>query len=392
MEITYFVHTPENYGTSYRCYALAKNLSMIGFKMKMVCASEKMDFLMRKRNVNENFELITLPYFRFHRYFSGHSLRALLSSLRVIFTNPDIVHGFTAAQPSTAIPSIIWKKRGNALFVDWDDAWGGGFAEGHGNVFGKMLAYFEEDSAKKADEVTYVSEWIFERIKSLGIKNAHYIPNGSPVLEIPVLSKEECRRDLKIGSEEKILLSMGNLYTGGVDKMLNSFQILLKENPGMNPKLLFLGTDMSKAIEEKFGKEILKNIIFCGKKPFNDVKYYLGAADALLLPMEETNVEKARFPMRLGDYLCAGRPIVSNGVGEVKKVLEQEKCGLVSGVDDAKGFKENMLLALEDKEKSEELGGRAREAAEKKYDWRIIVKKLAKVYEKYNEKVSGNPC
>ena len=132
-------------------------------------------------------------------------------------------------------------------------------------------------------------------------------------------------------------------------------------------------------IKDKF-KHLVKSIVFTGEQPFDKIPYYLSASDVLVLPMVDSNIEKARFPIRLGDYMASGRPIVSNAVGEVKYVIESEKCGLTCGPNDTEGFTDAILKVIRNRELQNKLGVQARKSAEEKYSWQNIVKRLDLVY------------
>lgn len=56
---------------------------------------------------------------------------------------------------------------------------------------------------------------------------------------------------------------------------------------------------------------------------------YTGAA-ALLAPLHDNNRSRARFPFKVGEYLMAGRPVVSNRVGEVAAFLEDGKTAFLA--------------------------------------------------------------
>ena len=85
----------------------------------------------------------------------------------------------------------------------------------------------------------------------------------------------------------------------------------------------------------------------------------MSAAEVLILPMEENDIEEARFPMRFADYLCANRPIVSNAVGEVKFYLEKYEAGLVSPPKSSELLATNIAACLDNPELSKYLSANA---------------------------------
>src|SRR5207247_1029074 len=58
-----------------------------------------------------------------------------------------------------------------------------------------------------------------------------------------------------------------------------------------------------------------------GPRPFAEVPTFLGAADVLLLPMSDNLMNRARGPIKLGDYLASGRATLANPVGDLVEVF-----------------------------------------------------------------------
>lgn len=383
MKILFFNHNPLGYGTYYRCFYLGKYLSQYGHNTTLICASDKnFDFHISTRDVNSGMRVISLPRVKYHKYYTGQLLRTFLGSLQSLVFKYDLAHGFAVAQPPTGVPTLVSKVfRRKPVVVDWDDLWGGGFAEYHNVVVGDVLEMLEETIPPMADKVTVVSDLLFERAKKLGVdeRKIYKIPNGANIDEIKPMDRKSARKKLDLNANCPIILSLGHTYLESLVLLFKAFSNVVSEVPGT--KLLIVGrVDASKEAKNVYDS-MAGNIVSVGEQPFWKVPYFLAAADVLVLPMKNSPIEEARWPIRLGDYFASGRPIVSNAVGEVKKVLETEKCGLTSPPDDAKKFSEKVIELLENRELSEELGKRARQVAEEKYAWQIIARKLSKMYE-----------
>lgn len=376
MKILMLNHNHENYGTYYRCFFLAKSLSKLGHKVTLVCASGRnFDILIRKKKINEHFDIITLPRIKYHKFFTGQSFRGLISIFQVLFKQYDIIHAFTVAQPQIGIPAYIAKKvRSKKLIIDWDDMWGGGFAEYHPRPVKKVLTFFERGLPKYADHVTYVSEFIGKELDSLGIKNKSKIPNGCNTEQIKPLDKNECRKKLGIETDDKVLVAIGNTYMGSLQILFKAFKYALEKEPRLH--LYLVGcVDIPNEYLDLY-KSIKDNVILTGPRPFEEVPLYMGASDTLILPMEDGSIEKARFPIRLGDYLCANKPIVSNAVGEVKYYIENYNCGLTCDVNDFKKLGDNILYVLDNDLYSKNCTN----LAYGELSWDNIAQKLSKVY------------
>ena len=160
----------------------------------------------------------------------------------------------------------------------------------------------------------------------------------------------EARAALGLAPDDKVLLSMGHTYTESLFALLDAYAVARQSVPGV--KLLFLGKmhisedfkNRMRAYEERFAPDIRK----VGEKSPAEVPHYLAASDALLLPMDDDPIEKARFPIRFGDYLASGVPVVSNAVGEIKRIMETHDCGYTASVGDAGAFGRAIVTALTD--------------------------------------------
>lgn len=391
VKVLFLNHNPQNYGTYYRCFYLAKNLTENNYPydITLVCAN-KQNYRWKTEIIhfNESFRIITFPKTGFHKYYTGHIRRGMQASFLILTNRFDIIHSFAVAQPSTAIPTLFSKIFFNIpIIIDWDDAWGDGFAQYHNPMVGKALQFLEKNIPKwtKACRMTVVSEYLRNRAIEYEFpeKKIIKLPNGANINDIKPIDKKEARIQLGFEVDKPIIAAVGHTYFKSLEILLEAFANVIKKLPAA--KLVLVGklnleSDIMHARAKEIYKSIQKNVILAGEQPLNQVAIYLSAADILALPMENTIVEEARFPIRLGDYLAAGRPIVSNAVGEVKYVINQEKCGITVSPEDIDGFAVKITELLSTPRLLEELGRNGREAAEKKYSWNNLASKLAQIY------------
>lgn len=387
MKILFLNHNTIGYGTYWRCINLGKYLARLGHKVTVVTVSSlDFDLSIKTQELEKGLKIIILPRIKISQYHTGHTIRAFLNTIISLFSDYDVLHSYVFPSHPIAIPTFLTKLiRKKPLVLDGDDLWRGGWANYHSFLVKAQLEFCEDKLSFMADAITVVSDKMKKRFLDLGIKKEKifYIPNGASIKEIVPMDKGKARK--KIGLEEKrpYVLVMGHTYTEGLYVFLESFNLIVKKKPSL--KLLFLGKMiLSGSDKKRFDEEIKKigknNCLIAGEKSFNLVPYYLAACDILALPMDDNAIEEARFPMRFGDYLCAGRPIVSNAVGEVKYYLEKYHCGLSSPPKDAQKMAQNMEDILGNKMLSDKLSINARDTAVNVLSWSIIVKNLEKVY------------
>lgn len=382
MKILVLNHNQERFGTYWRCFSLAEGLSKLGHQIVMVCASgKKFDLKVRKQIINKNFIIYSLPRIKLFRYFTGQFILRLPFYLYFVLTTKyDLLYAFTVAQAQIGIPAMLGKIiRKKKVIIDWDDLWGGGFADLHFNPIKKVLTFSETYFLKFADRITCASLKLYEIAQKEAPKDrVFYLPNGCDINRIKRSSFPFSRMKLKLDPEQKIILAMGNAYHLNVLKQLLSvYRLLLKKNPKL--KIIFLSSlKLSEEIKNDF-RDILDKITFTGFVSDQERDYYLSAADVLILPMEKNPIEEARSPIRFGDYLCAGRPIVSNAVGEVKHYLEKNKAGLICKTNSTSDFSKSIEKILSDEVLAEKLSKNALALAKKDLSEKKIIQEINKI-------------
>jgi glycosyltransferase involved in cell wall biosynthesis len=105
----------------------------------------------------------------------------------------------------------------------------------------------------------------------------------------------------------------------------------------------------------------------------------MACADVLLLPYTNRPVNRYRYPNKLGDYLSAGRPIVTNPTGDLGCLVRQERVGLLAP-DTPEGFAAAIKQLFDQPELAHELGERGRLLAESKLDWGFLARGLETFY------------
>jgi len=390
MKILILNHNQENYGTYHRCFFLAKFMAQQGIHIHMICASGRnFDFLIRHRFINNHFSLTTLPRFKYGRFFTGQLWRMFLSVFQVLFYKYDILHAFTVAQPQIGIPAWFAKKvRGKKLVVDWDDLWGGGFADEHPFPVRNVLTWFEANIPRYADKITYVSEFISTRLQQLEypINKCVKIPNANGMdININAFIKNNNflsgRKKLGLTEQASLIVSVGNTYVYETQELMcRTIDWLHKKSSDI--KLVLVGrVQIDPTLRKKYRSLFReKTIILAGIMDFNKIADFCKPADLLLLPMSNTNLEKARFPMRLGDYLRANRVIVSNAVGEVLYILKKYKSGVCADPVDPVDLGRKILQTFNSPEKSDRYKLGATKAWREEFNWPYITSKLITVY------------
>ena len=355
MKILILNHNQEGVGTWYRCDNFARYLSEEHEITHVYASSKKFDPFLRFTQTGK-FSRISLPRFAYGKFFSGQLIRLLITLFLVCFTRYDAVYSFAVAQPQVAWPTFLAKRlRGKIIFIDWDDLWGDGFGLEHGWFINQILKWHETSFLKYADFISCCSVDLVNRAKELqankrvhGFTEIMHVPNGVNKKTIDVCDCPKEIEELKLRNV-KVLISIGNTYTSSLNKLLNAVQEL--STRGEKITLIMIGiAELSSVWKKKVQDSPVSWLLLKKFLPQQEMFNFLGNADALILPMDNNSVELARFPMRLGDYLLAQKPIVSNAVGDVRYYLEKYDAGFLTLVDNDDDFKNQIMLALTNSE------------------------------------------
>ncbi|MCB0351836.1 MAG: glycosyltransferase, partial [Bdellovibrionales bacterium] len=294
---------------------------------------------------------------------------------------------------NAAVSTILWlTRRGKKIAMDWDDLWGDGYGLYLGSFINKILKAQETWLPKiiHPEFMTTASHELYNRSLKIGLpmERVHILINGCDPKKISAHSRSDARHNLSFDSESTYVISIGNTYSEkSFNQMLQAFRLALSKNSKI--KLLLLG-DFSKfgtlgKIIENIKTEnsdlFAKSIITPGLVSLKTMNMYLDASDFAILPMEDTPIDHARFPIRFGDYLSASKLIISNAVGEIARILNEEKIGLVSSPEDAQAFAQNILKAAEHMKTDNNFLFKMQQI-QTKYSWKTLSIKLDTLYNK----------
>ena len=160
----------------------------------------------------------------------------------------------------------------------------------------------------------------------------------------------------------------------GVPILIRSFAKLLNQLP--NFKLLLIGNNSDKSsiketidTIEKF--DLKDKVIFTGLVAREEMPGLLGNAVLLVVSKPDIEQNSANFPIKIGEYLATGVPIVVTRVGEIPKFITDGENGFVATPSSDESFYSKMLEALSDYERAKKIGLNGRILAKKVFDHKI---------------------
>ncbi|MCZ7569140.1 MAG: glycosyltransferase family 4 protein [Ardenticatenaceae bacterium] len=296
----------------------------------------------------------------------------------------DLIHAFDC-RPVVIFPALFARYlQHTPLIIDWADWWGRGGvikdrAAGPLNrLFEPVETYFEEAFRRYADGWTVTSRALRARAAGLGLPEERvlYLPSGCDVEFIRPLDKGAARRELGLPINTPIVEFVGFVLYD-LAFAVQAFAHLHRTRP--DARLLLVGAVTDEIRHQAVAQGVADAIIEAGPQPFTRVPSYLAAADVLLMPFTDRLANIGRWPIKVGDYMAAGRPIVTSPVGDMPLLFTHEQIGLLAP-DQPAPFAQAVGRLLADPVLAEKLGQNARRVAEERYAWSRLTPLLESYY------------
>lgn len=135
----------------------------------------------------------------------------------------------------------------------------------------------------------------------------------------------------------------------GVENLLEAFVPVSRIYPDI--KLLLIGgancPERMQELKEMVSGLGLKNVLFYGRAPREEMPRLLKNAKMLCLARPTTTQALYGFPTKLGEYLATGNPVVVTAVGDIPLYLNDSNSYIVKP-DDNSAFSDRMLEVLSD--------------------------------------------
>lgn len=122
-------------------------------------------------------------------------------------------------------------------------------------------------------------------------------------------------------------------------------------------------------VKQRIQQSTCKNHI----KLFSELKYedlilLYTSSQALLIPLIDSEQDKARFPHKIGEYCASKKPIITTKVGEIKHYFKDEYNALIADKATPACFADKMRFILDNPDYCQVLGERAFAVAAQYFD------------------------
>lgn len=228
----------------------------------------------------------------------------------------------------------------------------------------------------KAAKKYLIEDWFIEPDKIV------VMPNGVDIGLFSNISKPQEYHPELFTDHNPIICFVGTFQIWhGVDQLIEIFSEVEKYFP--NSKLLLVGDGPARPIiEEKIKNLGLDSkVIITGYVKQTEVPKFLALAEVATIPYPELPKELWFSPLKLYEYMAAGKAIVASNSGQISEVITNGKNGLLITPGDKKEFTEAIIKLLENSSLRQRLGDNARKQAIEQHSWDHYVKKIENIYQ-----------
>lgn len=208
------------------------------------------------------------------------------------------------------------------------------------------------------------------------------LPNGVDLERFrPDYDSEKIRHEIGLTDRPVIGFVGGFQHWHGIEGLVESFAHVLREIP--HARLLLVGDGRARSsIDQKIAELGLgESVIITGMVPQARVPEYLAAIDVAVLPYPHLPRELWFSPLKLYEYMAAGKAIVASRAGQIAETLEHGYSGLLVEPGDLTALSRALVALLKNPVERDRLGCNAHRQAVEQHSWNKYVERLNEVYE-----------
>jgi glycosyltransferase involved in cell wall biosynthesis len=184
---------------------------------------------------------------------------------------------------------------------------------------------------------------IYEESKKLR-SNVLLAPNA---VDYDHFKEGKNRRQFEIPNDLKIALDAGKpliLYYGALAKWVDYNLIRYAAQTKREFLFVLIGPDHDGTFA-KSGIQHEENVLWLRPKSYEELPRYLAYADVCMIPFEINNITLATSPIKLFEYMAAGKPVITTDLPECRKyppvLIAQDRQEFVTKLDQGLKLRHN---------------------------------------------------
>lgn len=195
-----------------------------------------------------------------------------------------------------------------------------------GDARRRALVTAADRSAAELCRVVFTTSHTQQRRLSALNANTHLVPNVGDHAHFAPAAERSFATPEVLALPRPVIGFAGNMLPGKVDFAL--LERLARRRPDWT--LLLVGPVPEP--EQTAGLRAFPNVHLLGARPYDELPRYVAGFDIGLIPYVANDYTRSCFPLKLYEYLAAGKPVVATGLPEL---AEMEPDVVLAADDDA---------------------------------------------------------
>jgi glycosyltransferase involved in cell wall biosynthesis len=302
---------------------------------------------------------------------------------------PDLVHAFKPKGPSGLVATALWlTPSGPPLVVDSDDwegpgGWNDDPRTGYSPLQKRVFAWQERHGLSHAAAWTVTSECLRQRAIAFGAA-----PERVFVLHNGVARGVEQPTQVSLATVTAVSTAESPsaiLYTRFAGVRADEVRAIWAHVRAARPDAHLTVVGRGVAGEER-GLADAPGVTVAGWVEPAQLPEIWAAAQAALVPWDDTLANRARHSVKVLELMAAGLPVVAYAVGELPATLGD--AGVLIAAGDQAAFAREVTALLADAERRAQLGAAARARVAERFTWDRLAHVATAAYDRaFNESV-----
>jgi glycosyltransferase involved in cell wall biosynthesis len=149
------------------------------------------------------------------------------------------------------------------------------------------------------------------RLKSTFSPNVYFHPNAADISIFAKAVTDNLTRPSDLPAGNKKIIG----FTGSIEYR-SDFDLLKKIALKHADKVLFFVGPVNTDEHRTSGLDQLPNVVFAGPRKIEELPAYLRYFDVTIIPYRKTILTKSIYPLKINEYLAAGKPVVATHFSE----------------------------------------------------------------------------
>ncbi len=230
-----------------------------------------------------------------------------------------------------------------------------------------------------ADAIVVVSTALGDELVAAGVEcgKIHVVPNGADVASFdPTDDGRAVRRMLGLDGNF-VVGFLGSLKVWhGVDVLVSAFKQLVAQDAATKLLIIGQGPTESSLKEQIHDAGLGDAVIMTGAIDHSQVPSHLAAMDVAVAPFRASDAFYFS-PIKLFEYMAAGRCVVASRLGQIENVIEDGENGLLCRPDDCDALAEALTSVRRNEAMRLRLGLAGRSHVENRFTWKVAATRIS---------------